>query len=164
MFKNIFKKKKNIEQEVMAIQSGKVVNISEVSDAMFAQKILGDGVGLIPDKGDIYSPVNGTVKMVANTKHAFGLETEDGIEILVHIGLETVELKGDGFETKAEVGDKVKVGDLLSVVDLELLKEKGYDTVIPIVITNMDEVEEIKLNTGNATEKETVIIEYIKKG
>lgn len=164
MFNKLLKKKKRSKQSIIAIQTGEVVDITTVSDSMFAQKILGDGVGIIPENGEIYSPINGKVKMIANTQHAFGLETEEGVEILVHIGLETVELKGDGFDTKVEIGDTVKVGDLLSIVDLNLLKEKKYDIVTPIVITNMDKVDDFKVNLGNAVKKETVLIEYMNKG
>ncbi len=163
MFKNLFKKNNSKEGKVYAIQSGEVINIEDVKDAMFAQRILGDGVALVPKSGEIYSPVSGKLTLVANTEHAFRIETEDGLEVLVHIGLETVELKGEGFETKVKAGDTVKAGDLLTVVDLELLKEKKYDITTPIIITNMDEIKEITKNTGEAIEKETVIFEYIKK-
>lgn len=163
MFKNLFKKNGSKEGKAFAIQSGEVINIEDVKDAMFAQRILGDGIAVVPSSGEIYSPVSGKVTLVANTEHAFGIETEDGLEVLVHIGLETVELKGEGFETKVKAGDTVKAGDLLTVVDLELLKEKNYDITTPVIITNMDEVKEITKHTGEATEKETVVFEYIKK-
>ncbi|WP_100065490.1 PTS sugar transporter subunit IIA [Miniphocaeibacter massiliensis] len=164
MFKKLFSKfKKNKIGKIRAIQSGKVINISEISDVMFAEKILGDGVALIPKSNDIYSPVSGKIDVIANTLHAYGIKTNDGLDVLVHVGLETIELKGKGFKPKVKVGDRVKVGDLLLTVDIDLLKDEGYEIITPVIITNMDDIEEIKTYTGEATEKETVIIKYIKK-
>lgn len=163
MFKKLFKKDKESKNgEIFAIQSGEVVSVTEVPDAMFAQKILGDGVGLIPEDNSIYSPVSGTVDVVANTSHAVGIKTNDGLDVLVHIGLETVGLEGKGFDVKVKVGDKVNAGDLLAEVDFDYLKEKGFEIITPIIITNMDDIKEIKINTGKATAKETVIIEYTR--
>lgn len=106
--------------------------------------------------------MSGTVDVVANTSHAVGIKTNDGLDVLVHIGLETVGLEGKGFDVKVKVGDKVKAGDLLVDVDLNLLKEKGFEIITPIIITNMDDIKELKTNTGKATAKETVVIEYTR--
>lgn len=119
---------------VYAPLTGKVVPLSEVDDPVFSGKVLGDGVAIIPEDGKIYSPVNGTLATIAESKHAFGFVTEEGIELLVHVGLETVSLKGAPFTIKAQAGDTVKVGDLLAEVDLASLKEKKIPTVTPIVV------------------------------
>lgn len=167
MFKKLFGKKEEEsaapkEGRLMAIQSGKTVPVEEVPDPVFSQKMLGDGVALIPEEGKIYSPVNGKIVSLIPSKHAYGIEAEEGAEVLIHIGLETVALNGEGFTCHVKEDQTVKAGDLLAEVDLELLKEKGYNTITPILITNMDDVREVKMTTGPVTAKETVMITYKK--
>ena len=96
--------------EVYAPVEGEVIPLDEVDDAVFSEKILGDGVAVEPDKGEIYSPVKGTVSVVFPTKHVVGITTEEGANIILHIGIDTVELKGKGFDVKVEQGDKVEAG------------------------------------------------------
>lgn len=115
---------------------GKVIPLSKVNDDVFASKMLGDGVAIIPTKGELYAPINGTIKMVYNTKHALGLETEDGIEVLFHIGLNTVNLGGKYFESFVREGQAVTQGELMIKFDLEEIKKSGFDPTIMIVITN----------------------------
>ncbi len=114
--------------------NGEVISITKVDDEMFAQKMLGDGVAIIPEDKKIYSPVDGIVSMVYDTQHAIGIKTIDGKDLLIHIGIETVQLHGKPFKTKVKVGDHVKKGDLLTVVDWKYIKRCGCDTVVPIVI------------------------------
>lgn len=120
--------------KILAPVKGKVIPIEEVPDEVFAQKILGDGVAIIPDEGKIYSPVDGTITTITDTLHAYGFETEDGISMIVHFGLETVGLKGKGFESKVKVGDKVKAGDLVAEVDLDFLKRENIETATPVIV------------------------------
>lgn len=128
---------------------GQVITLSKVNDDVFASKMLGDGVAIVPSKGELYAPINGTIKMVYNTKHALGMQTEDGIEILFHIGLDTVNLEGSYFESFVSEGQKVNQGDLLIKFDLVKIKEAGFDPTTMIVIT---EPKSIKLNI--ATEEQ----------
>lgn len=114
-------------EQVYSPLKGKLINIEDVSDEMFSQRMLGDGVAIIPSDKNIYSPVDGVVTMVYDTQHAIGLKTNDGKDILIHIGIETVNLKGKPFKTKVKVGDAVKHGDLLTVVDWTYIK-LGYVT------------------------------------
>ena len=102
--------------------NGKVVKIDEVPDSVFADKILGDGVAIIPDDGKFVSPVEGEIVSIADSLHAIGIETVDGVELIIHIGLDTVKLEGKGFSVHVNVGDKVKKGDDLVDVDLDVLK------------------------------------------
>lgn len=111
---------------VIAPISGKVVPISEVPDPVFSEKVLGDGIAIIPENGKIYSPVNGEITSVVDSKHAYGFSSDDGLDVLIHFGLETVALKGEGFTSHVKEGDKVKIGDLVAEVDINLLKEKRH--------------------------------------
>ena len=97
----------------------------QVPDPVFSEKALGDGASIIPTDGRIYSPVNGEVASVAPTNHAFGFISDDGLDILVHVGLETVALKGEGFDVKVKEGDRVKAGDLIAIVDLKYYSDAG---------------------------------------
>ncbi|MDL2310756.1 PTS glucose transporter subunit IIA [Peptostreptococcaceae bacterium OttesenSCG-928-C18] len=163
MLRGLFSKQKKRKKNIFAIQAGSVLDITKVPDVMFSDKILGDGVAIIPEGKNIYSPVTGMVDMISNTLHAYGITTKDGVDILIHIGLETVELKGQGFKPKVKVGDKVRAGDLLVEVDFEMLKEKGYKIITPVIITNMDSIKEIEIHLEKSLGKNTVIIEYVKR-
>ena len=143
--------------------NGKVIPLEEVPDPVFAGKMMGDGCAVVPSDGKVCSPINGTVKLVAATKHAIGLETEDGVEVLVHFGLETVELNGEGFDVKVEAGDKVKQGDLLMVVDYDGLKAKNINLITPVVICTPIEGKELSFNYGNVKVKDKVMTIAQKK-
>lgn len=135
---------------VVAPINGTCIPLSEVNDAVFSQKILGDGAAIIPSEGKVYAPVNGTVSTVFDTKHAIGLLSEDGIELLIHIGIDTVNLEGKYFTAHVESGQKIKKGDLLVSFEQEMIKKEGYDTVTPVLITNTAEFHSIDTNaSGN---------------
>lgn len=129
--------------------SGNVISITEVADPTFSQEILGTGVAITPTSYDVLSPVNGTVEQMFSTGHAVTVVSDSGIEILIHIGIDTVKLKGEGFTAICKDGDKVSVGDKLMSFDPELIESRGFDDVIPIIITNPTEFEIIKpINLG----------------
>jgi beta-glucoside PTS system EIICBA component len=117
---------------------GEVIPLSEVNDAVFSTKVMGEGIAVIPSVGELYAPVDGKIKMVFNTNHALGMETANGAEILFHIGIDTVQLGGKYFESLVKVGDEVKAGDLLIKFDLEKIIEEGFDPVTIAVVTNKD--------------------------
>jgi len=149
--------------EIKAVANGKAIPVSEVPDEVFASKALGDGIAVIVTDGKVCSPADGVITMVADTLHAYGIETEDGLELCVHIGVNTVELKGKGFTPKVKEGDHVKAGQLLCEVDMELLKEKGYPTHTPILMTNGDECADVQLlPTPDAKAGKTTVITYKK--
>lgn len=141
--------------------TGELVDITEVEDVTFSQKFLGDGVAIKPTEGVVVAPADAKVIQVFHTKHALGLNVK-GVELLIHIGMNTVELKGEGFEVFVEEGDKVKAGDKLVEVDLDLLKEKGYPTETPIVVTNMEEIKNLEKKSGQVNAGVDEILE-IKK-
>lgn len=135
---------------VSAPVSGICIPLSEVNDAVFSQKILGDGAAIIPSEGKVYAPVNGTVSTVFDTKHAIGLLSEDGVELLIHIGIDTVNLEGKYFTAHVESGQKIRKGDLLVSFEQEMIQKVGYDTVTPVLITNTAEFHSIHTDaSGN---------------
>ena len=115
---------------------GKLIDLSEVKDEVFSAGILGDGMAVIPEKGELYAPVDATVDTVFDSRHAISLVGDDGSEILLHVGLDTVKLEGRCFEPQVKSGDKVKAGQLLMKFDLSAIKKEGYDPVTPVIITN----------------------------
>lgn len=123
-------------KNVAAPVKGTIVELAHVPDQTFSEKILGDGIAILPEEGKVYAPADGEVSCVMDTKHAVALTSAQGLEILIHVGLETVELKGKYFTSHVENGTKVKEGDLLLEFDLEALKKAGYQTVTPVIITN----------------------------
>ena len=138
----LFKKK----QESLAIGApvkGKTVDLYSVKDPTFGEEILGKGVAILPEDGNIFAPADGEISMIFDTGHAVSLVADTGCEILVHVGLDTVKMKGDGFVRHVKNGDHVSKGQLLLEVDLEKVKAAGYDTITPIVICNTSDYEEV---------------------
>jgi sugar PTS system EIIA component len=138
MFNKLFKKDKNNE-EIFAHVSGELVTLESVPDPVFSQKIMGEGIAIKPSNGQVVAPVDGEITLIADTKHAFGVRTKLGEEILVHIGLETVSLKGEGFHVLVKPGDKVVRGQTVVEADLNFIEKSGCNTIIPMVVTNSAE-------------------------
>ncbi len=126
------------ETEIYAPGVGQIIPLSEVPDKVFSEKMMGDGIGFIPEKGEIVAPFDGTVKTIFPTKHAIGLESDTGIELLIHIGIDTVKLNGEGFESLVNADEPVTQGQPLMKVNLAYLKENAPSIVTPLVITNLD--------------------------
>lgn len=122
--------------DIASPAAGTVVPMAEIDDPVFSAGTLGDGVGIVPESSDVYSPVTGTVVSAMKTGHAYGIKTDDGVEVLVHIGINTVKMKGEGFAPAVKKGDTVKKGELLATVDFDKVKEAGYDTTIVLAVTN----------------------------
>lgn len=125
--------------------TGQMIPIEEVPDDTFASKVLGDGMAVIPTEGKVYAPFDGTVEMLYNTRHAIGLKSVDGIELLIHVGINTVELDGKYYEAHVSDGDKIRKGELLLEFDIARIKEAGYPLVTPIILTNSDDFEKIQI-------------------
>ena len=137
---------------ISAPVKGECIPISEVADPTFADEILGKGIAIKPADGKIYAPADGTVTTLFPTGHAVGMSTPDGVEILVHVGLDTVQLKGQHFDTKVEVNQTVKKGDLLLVADIAEISKAGYDTVTPMLICNSDAYSTIECKKDGMVE------------
>lgn len=142
--------------------SGKVINLEDVNDDVFSKKIMGEGVAIIPDEMQIVSPFNCTVTAVLDSNHAIGLTTDDGIEAIVHVGLDTVNLKGRGFKCFVNEGDIVKVGDQLLAFDKDVIEAEGYDTITMLVVSNTNSKQIVIMeNLDLAKAGQTKIIEFI---
>ena len=140
---------KGVTDEVHSVADGEVINIEDVKDPVFSQKMMGDGFAVEPENGHIVSPVAGKVTSVFPTKHALGLVTDNGLEVLVHIGLDTVSLEGKPFEVKVTEGQTVAAGDLLVEADLDAIREAGRETPTIVVFTNADAIKSVKVeHTG----------------
>ncbi|KGG79403.1 hypothetical protein Y919_12390 [Caloranaerobacter azorensis H53214] len=140
--------RKNKSKNILAPMIGKVIDIENVPDEVFSQKMVGDGVAIEPTDGIVVAPCDGKIIQLFPTNHAVGIETKEGLQILIHIGIDTVELKGKGFKSYVTKGDYVKIGDKLLEVDLEYLQENGKSIISPIVITNMELVDSLNKIKG----------------
>lgn len=146
------------ETKFLAPMTGTAVAITDVPDPIFVEKILGDGIAIVPTEGEVVSPVDGVVSRVAETGHIYGVTTEDGIEVLIHVGLETVALNGKCFRIHAKVGDKVNAGDLIAEADLAFIKETGRNSITPVIIGSGLEGKELVCETGAVKAGESVIL------
>lgn len=135
--------KKMTKEIITSPMTGKVIPLSELKDDAFAQGALGEGVGIIPTNGKVVSPVDGTISVLFHTLHAIGITSESGVEILIHIGLDTVQMNGNGFTAHVKQGDKVKKGQQLISVDLKAIEKAGYSTQTPVIITNSKDLLEV---------------------
>ncbi len=143
---------------VLAPLNGKAIPLNKVPDETFAQGVLGLGAAIEPDEGKVVAPADGTVETIFDTKHAIGLALDNGAEVLVHIGINTVELGGEGYEAFVAEGDKVKKGQTLITFDMDFIKSKGYNLVTPVIITNSDDYSSIELKSeGNVNTKDALL-------
>lgn len=155
--------KKDIRNiEIIAPLSGEIVNLEEVPDIVFAEKIVGDGIAIKPTGNKIVAPINGTIGKIFKTNHAFSIESETGIELFVHFGIDTVQLNGEGFRCIAKEGQRVEKGDLVIEFNLPLLEKKAKSTVTPVIISNIEAIKELVKLSGKVVVGKTPII-YIRK-
>lgn len=153
-------KKKMVE--IVSPIVGECVSIKEVPDPTFSQEILGKGVAIKPLEGKVYAPIDGKISTLFPTLHAVGITTEDGVDILIHVGLDTVSLKGTAFQAFVKAGDSVKKGELLLEADLQAITEAGLDTITPILICNSKECKEVSMvKSGKVTTEDCIL--QIKK-
>lgn len=146
-----------------AVEDGRTIPMHEVNDQTFAQELLGPGIAIVPSNGTVVSPINGTIATVMDTKHAVCIQGEDGLELIVHAGLDTVELNGKYYQTYKEIGDQVKAGDVLLEFDLEEITKAGYDVTTPIVITNLGDYKITKCLTGQQVKAGEEVIQLTKQ-
>ncbi len=135
-------------KQVASPLNGTVVPLSEVHDAVFSQKVLGDGVAILPSEGNVFAPVDGTVSALFETKHAIGLTSQDGVELLIHIGIDTVNLQGKYFTAHVKVGDSVKKGDRMISFDSKAIQEEGYEIITPVLVANTAEFKSVKTDAN----------------
>jgi len=154
---NFFKKDKIFK--IIAPITGKVLDISQTPDPVFSEKMVGDGVAIEPIEGLVLAPIDGEVVQLFPTKHAIGLKAANGVEVLIHIGIDTVKMQGQGFSSFVNPGDKVKIGDRLLAFDLSLVEERAKSVITPIVITNLPPLEILKKYGGNVIAGSNLILE-----
>ena len=149
LFDKLFgsKENKTVEVEIYAPLSGEIVNIEDVPDVVFSEKIVGDGIAIRPTGNKIVAPVDGVIGKIFETNHAFSMESKEGVELFVHFGIDTVELKGEGFTRIAHEGQSVKRGDTV---------------LTPVVISNMDEISSIEKKSGEVIAGESVVLSLTK--
>ncbi|MBP2642482.1 MAG: system, glucose-specific component [Firmicutes bacterium] len=161
---SFFEKNKKLDNIIMSPVNGKCIELSEVPDKVFAEKIMGDGVAFILEDDKICSPCYGSIITIASTCHAVGIKSEDGVEILIHVGVNTVELNGEGFEVLVKMNQKVKLGTPLLKINRAFMQEKSINLTTPLVITNSSEYELEFKSVNQAVENgKSEIIKYIKK-
>ncbi len=155
LLKNIRRRLNSDEDSVCMLTisapvSGRILTLAEVDDPTFSEHILGDGFAIVPEDGVIKAPADAVIESVAQTSHAVSMRTDGGVELLIHVGIDTVELDGKYFRVPVSVGDHVKTGDVLIEADLDSVKQAGYDTVTPVIVTNMDEVASVSAAADTA--------------
>ncbi|NLZ48222.1 MAG: PTS glucose transporter subunit IIA [Clostridiales bacterium] len=141
--------------------SGEVVSLTEVNDYLFNKKIMGEGAAIKPDDNFVYSPVDGEIVLVYDAKHAIGIKTEEGLQILIHVGIDSVKLEGKGFASYVKVGDKVKAGDKILFFDREFV-ERQASTITPLVITNSEIIDSIDISYKTTKAKEVFMTVVLK--
>lgn len=151
------------DEVILSLTNGEILELSEVPDDVFSSKLMGDGFAIKSNDGVICSPVDGTVEVIFPTKHAIIVKSSEGREILIHMGIETVKLEGKGFELFVEVGSEVKAGDKLAKMDLEYIEANATSTITPVIITNLEGQEELKVKVGKCKVKENNRVSILKK-
>ncbi len=152
------KRKENSQIQIVAPVSGNVIPLEQVPDPVFAEKIIGDGIAIQPSDGKIYSPVDGEITSVADTLHAYGFRTEDGVELLIHFGLETVALKGECFKAYVKSGDKVKAGQLIAEADMDYLKKRQINPITPVLVCGGNDGMELQSDMGQVVHGKDAVI------
>ena len=148
------------ERDIFAVMDGRAVALSEVPDEAFASGILGVGFAIEPSAGTVYAPLSGKVESITQTKHAYSILSDDGLDMLVHIGIDTVTLGGEGFFAMVREGDHVEAGEALARVDLDLLRARGLSTVTPVLVTNPDLLSAHRISLGDTVGGKTVSMRY----
>lgn len=158
-FKKLFSKPMDV---LCAPVAGNAVPVTQVPDPTFAEGMLGNGIAVEPTEGKVYAPCDATVDTMFETGHAVSLVAANGAEVLIHVGLETVTLKGKHFTIHCKNGDQVKKGDLLIEFDLDAIKAEGFNTITPMLVCNSDDFGTFKTNIGKAVTNADVVIELAK--
>ncbi|MEG0249255.1 MAG: PTS glucose transporter subunit IIA [Peptostreptococcus sp.] len=162
LFRSLFGKEpiKATDDEFVSPVNGILMDISRVPDESFSKKVMGEGFAVESNDGYIFSPVDGEVVMIFPTSHAIIIKSKGGLEVLVHMGIDTVDLNGDGFEIFIKKGDKVKAGDKLACMDIKMFKSRGFTTCIPIIATNLTDGRVFSVEEGPVKSGEKGRIRY----
>ncbi|MBG9981487.1 PTS glucose transporter subunit IIA [Aerococcaceae bacterium DSM 111020] len=156
------KKENSAEEVLLSPIKGQYVKLEDVPDPAFSSGALGSGIGINPEEGTVFAPASGTITTVFPTGHAVGLKTDSGVEVLIHIGLDTVNLKGEGFTTLVEQGATVKAGDKLVHFDIDTINQAGYPIITPVIVTNTDSFASVTDVASDNLNTDSPIIKIIK--
>lgn len=147
---------------IVSPQTGRITTVREIPDEVFSERILGDGIAVIPQENIIVSPVNGEIMQLADAGHVYCIKSDDGLNILIHVGVDTIGMKGRGFKYFVRAGQKVKAGEPIGEADINLIEQSGYSTYTAVLITNMDAIENMEYVLGDAQAGKTSVISYTK--
>ena len=154
-----FKRGGGKREEILAPVEGMAVSLNEVNDPAFNQELLGKGIAVIPTKGRIVAPVDGVLTVMFETKHAVSITADNGAEVMIHVGLDTVKLNGEGYRSFKKQGETVKAGELLLEFDLDEIRQKGYDLITPVIILNTADYPDMECHVGKKVKELEPIIE-----
>lgn len=149
-------------KKLLAVADGTALPLSSVPDEAFASGMLGDGFAVEPAAGNIYSPVNGRIDSVTDTRHAYTIHSDDGLDILVHVGIDTVKLGGEGFISLVEQGDTVRAGDIIARADLDRIKSSGLSAITPVLVANHDILKSYDFKLGQVRGGKSAVMTYKK--
>lgn len=150
--------KKDDEIQVAAVCNGEVIELSQVPDPVFAEKMMGDGFAMNPSEGKVVAPFDGEISLVVETKHGITVKADNGLEVLIHVGIDTVNLNGEYFDAKVNTGDKVKKGDVLVTFDIPAIQAAGYKTITPVIVVNTEDYKSMELiKRGNVSALDSVL-------
>ncbi len=161
-FKDNKIKDKDNEKFLISPQTGRITSLREIPDEVFSEKILGDGAAIVPEENIVVSPVDGEIVQLADAGHVYCIKSDDGLDILIHIGVDTIGMKGKGFKYFVKVGQKVKAGEPIGEADINLIEENGYSTYTALLVTNMNSIKNINYIPCQAKAGKTSIIAYTK--
>jgi len=149
-------------KKLLAVSDGTALPLSSVPDEAFSSGMLGDGFAIDPVAGNIYSPASGHIDSVTDTRHAYTIHSDDGLDILVHVGIDTVKLGGEGFISLVEPGDAVRAGDIIARVDLEHIKNRGLSAITPVLVANHDTLKHYDFKLGQVRGGKSAVMTYKK--
>jgi len=149
-------------KKLLAVADGQAVELGAVPDEAFSSGMLGSGFAVVPSDGTIYSPIDGKIESITDTRHAYTIHSNDGLDVLVHIGVDTVSMEGKGFISLVEPGDDVRAGDIIAKADLGLIKMRGLSAITPVLVTNSDELKDFSVKRGRVQGGKSTVMTYKK--
>lgn len=149
-------------KKLLAVASGQAVELGAVPDEAFSSGMLGSGFAVVPSDGTIYSPIDGKIENITDTRHAYTIHSNDGLDVLVHIGVDTISMEGKGFISLVEPGDDVRAGDIIAKADLGLIKMRGLSAITPVLVTNSDELKDFSVKRGRVQGGKSTVMTYKK--
>ena len=150
-----------MEKRIFAPTDGEIIELENITDEVFSSGIMGEGFGVLPSNGKIYSPVSGTIESIHRAKHAYSISA-DGFDVLVHIGIDTVELDGELFEPLVKIGDTVECGDRIANADVDKILEKGFDPAVVVIVSSEGKIEDVNVKIGESNTGKEVMTFTVK--